>query len=82
MGMERTSASEASGSESLLHTRAEVERGWTAAAEILERHGQKDLAWYVRRFTEALPPVRTDRELSSRVRGRSERRPPQRELTR
>lgn len=81
--MERTSASEASGRESLLHTRAEVERGWRAVAEILDRQGQQDLAWHVRRFTEALPPVRTDRELLlSRARGRSERRPPQRDLTR
>jgi hypothetical protein len=80
--MERTSASEASGRESLLHTRAEVERGWTAAAEILDRQGRQDLAWQVRRFVEALPPARTDRELLSRARGRSVRRPPQRDLTR
>lgn len=79
---ERTSASEASGRESLLHTRAKVERGWTAAAEILDRQGRQDLAWQVRRFVEALPPVRTDRDLLSRARGRSERRPPQRDLTR
>jgi hypothetical protein len=46
-GMERTSASEASGRESLLHTRAQIERGWMAAAEILDRQGQQDLAWYV-----------------------------------
>jgi len=62
-GMERATASEASGRESLLHTRAQVERGWTATAEILDRQGQQDLAWYVRRFAEALPPIRTDREL-------------------
>jgi hypothetical protein len=80
--MERTSASEASGRESLLHTRTEVEQGWMAAAEILDRQGQQDLAWHVRRFMEALPPVRTDYELLSRARGRPERRPPQRELTR
>jgi len=80
--IERTSASEASARESLLHTRAEVERGWTAVAEILDRQGQQGLAWHVRRFTEALPPVLTDRQLLSQARGRSERRPPQRELTR
>ena len=80
--MERTGVSEASGRESLLHTRTEVERGWRTVAEILDRQGQQDLAWHVRRFTEALPPVRTDHELLSRARGRSERRLPQRELTR
>jgi len=78
--MERTSASEASGRESLLHTRAEVERGWRAVAEILDRRGQQDLAWRVRRFTEALPPIRTDRELLS-LKPR-ERQPPRRDLTR
>jgi hypothetical protein len=65
--MERSSASEASGRGSLLHTRAEVERGWRAVAEILGRQGQQDLAWYVRRFTEALPRIRTDRELLQEV---------------
>ena len=62
-GMERQTASEDSSRESLLYTRAQVERGWLAAAEILDHQGRRDLAWYVRRFTEALPPVRTDREL-------------------
>jgi hypothetical protein len=63
LAMERTSASEASGRESLLHTRAEVERGWRAVAEILDRQGQQELALYVRRFAERLPPARTDGEL-------------------
>jgi len=81
-GIERTSSAEASGRESLLRTRAEVERGWRAAADILERQGQQDMAWYVKRFTDALPPVRTDRELLRRAPGSQELRPLQRELTR
>jgi relaxase-like protein len=64
---ERSTASEASSRDSLLHTREQVERGWMAAAEILDRQGQGDLAWYVRRFTAALPPVRTHRELLSQA---------------
>jgi Relaxase/Mobilisation nuclease domain len=73
--IERTSASEASGRESLLHTRAEVERGWRAVAEILDRQGQQDLAWYVRRFTEAMPPIRTNRELlETKLKPRDDRR--------
>jgi hypothetical protein len=81
-GIERTSSSEASGRVSLLHTRAAVERGWRAAAEILERQGQQDMAWYVKRFTEALPPIRTDRELLRDAVKPRERRPPRQELTR
>ena len=81
-GIERTRAAEASGRESLLHTRAEVERGWRAVAEILDRQGQRNLAWHVKRFTEALPAVRTDQELSRDVRTSREPRPRQHELTR
>ena len=79
---EQIAASEASGRQSLLHTRAQVERGWMAAAEILYRQGQQDLAWYVRRFTERLPPTSTDRELLSEVLRTRQRRPPQQELAR
>jgi Relaxase/Mobilisation nuclease domain len=81
-GLERTSAWEASSRESLLQTRAEVERGWMAVAEILDWQGQRNLAWYVRRFTETLPPVRTDQEFlrqTPRLRGRGAL---QQELTR
>ena len=79
-GME--TASEASGRELLLRTRAQVERGWLAVAEILDRQGQRDLAWHVRRFTDALPLVRTDRELLRQALRPGERVPPQQELTR
>ena len=80
--MEQESASEASSKVSLLHTRAQVERGWLAAAQILDRHGQQDLAWYVRRFTETLPPVHTDRALLRQALGPRERELPQQKLTR
>jgi hypothetical protein len=75
-GTERKTASEASSRETLLHTRAQVERGWLAAAEILDRQGQQDLAWCLRRFVEELPPVRTDRELFSRALRPREHEPP------
>jgi hypothetical protein len=78
----RTTASEASSREALMHTRTQVERGWLATAEILDRQDQQDLAWYVKRFTEALPPVRTDLELSREAAKPREHRPPQREPTR
>jgi hypothetical protein len=81
-GMEREIASEASSRASLLHTRAQVERGWLEAAEILDRQGQRDLAWYVRRFVEALPPVRTDRELFKQALRHREREASQQELAR
>ena len=82
LGVEPTTASEASSRESLLHTRVQVERGWMVVAEILDRQGQQDLAWHVRRFTGALPPVRTDRELLHKGLRPKEHRPRQQELTR
>jgi hypothetical protein len=42
--IERQTASEASSRKSLLHTRAQVKRGWSAAADILDRQGQRELA--------------------------------------
>ena len=81
-GTERATGLEVPGKESLLHTRVQVKRGWEAAAEILDRQGQQDLAWYVRRFSEALPPIRTDRELLREALKPREHRPPQQELAR
>lgn len=81
-GLKRSDASEASGRASLVRTRSEVERGWLAAAGFLDHVGQQDLAWCVRRFVEALPPVRTDQELSRQQPGNGARAPPQRELIR
>lgn len=81
-GLARTSRSEASGRESLRHTRDQVERGWMAAAEVLDRQGEQNLARYVRRFTEALPPIRTDRDLLREAPKSRERRPLQQEFAR
>lgn len=61
--VERITAADRSSKESLLRTRAQVERGWRAAADILDRQGQHDLARYMLRFAETLPPIRTDSEL-------------------
>jgi len=80
--VERKAASEAASKESLQRTRGQVEQGWLAAAEILARQGQQDLAWYVRRFTETLPPVRTDQELLRKAPNPREGRLPREELTR
>ncbi len=80
--VERATTADASSRETLLRTRAQVERGWSAAADILDRQGQQDLAWHVRRFTEALPPIRTDRELMREAEKERVRPPPQQELAR
>jgi hypothetical protein len=81
-GIEPKTAAEPLSKASLLHTRAQVEQGWMAVAEILERRGQQDLAWYARRFVDALPPVRTDQELLTQGPKRRERNDPQQHLTR
>jgi predicted transcriptional regulator len=82
MGLEGTTDWEASSRQSLLHTRAEVERGWMAVAEILCHQDQQELAWCIRRFTEALPPIRTDREILREAPKSGERRPRHQELAR
>jgi hypothetical protein len=46
----------------LLDTRKEVERGWRAMSEILDRHGQPALAGQVRQFSDRMPPPITERE--------------------
>jgi type IV secretory pathway VirD2 relaxase len=46
----------------LLNTRKEVERGWRAMSEILDRQGQPALAGQVRQFTDRMPPPITERE--------------------
>jgi hypothetical protein len=43
-------------------TRQEVERGWMAFAELMEREGQHNAAAQVRRFVDRMPPARTDRQ--------------------
>jgi hypothetical protein len=47
----------------LVETRRKVERGWRATSEILLAQGYPELAGEVRRFTDNLPPVRTEKEL-------------------
>jgi Relaxase/Mobilisation nuclease domain len=51
------------GKETLIETRKRVERGWSAASEILAAQGQKDLAAEVKRFVSRMPPPRSDREV-------------------
>jgi hypothetical protein len=61
-------------------TRQEVERGWMAFAELMERDGQKAAAAEVRRFIDRMPPARTDRQFMAEliVRAARERAPPAR----
>jgi type IV secretory pathway VirD2 relaxase len=47
----------------LRKTRQEVERGWIAIVERIERAGRPDVAAQVRSFLDRMPPVRTDRQL-------------------
>jgi hypothetical protein len=46
----------------LLKTRKEVELGWRAVSEILDRQGQPALAGQVRHFTDRLPLPMTEKE--------------------
>jgi len=43
-------------------TRREVESGWRAVSDILVSQGHRELAAEVRRFAQAMPPLRTGRE--------------------
>lgn len=51
----------------LLQTRKEVERGWHALSEVLNREGQRELGAGVRQFVEAMPLPRTDKEQIARA---------------
>lgn len=64
----------------LRQTRGEVERGWLAFAEFMERAGQHDAAVQARRFVDRMPPPRTDRQwMADRMqRVTRERAPPSR----
>jgi hypothetical protein len=46
----------------LLQTRHDVERGWLALAEQMERTGKREMAAQVRRFVDRMPSARTDRQ--------------------
>ena len=50
------------GKDQLLNTRREVVRGWEATAQLLDRHGQRELATQVRRFVDRMPPPISERE--------------------
>ena len=65
----------------LLNTRKEVERGWRAMSEILDRQGQPALAGQVRQFTDRMPPPFTEgdqlaAQVLNRTRGRHIRHEP------
>jgi hypothetical protein len=47
----------------LRRTRREVEHGWRAFAELLERNGHHEVAGQVRIFINQMPPARTERHL-------------------
>lgn len=50
------------GTVTLLKTRKEIDRGWRAVSEILERQGEFELADGVRRFSSNMRAAMTDRE--------------------
>jgi hypothetical protein len=50
------------GKAKLLQTRQDVEHGWRALSQILEREGRPALAAEVNRFIERMPPLRTEKE--------------------
>jgi hypothetical protein len=49
------------GKAKLQQTRQDVENGWRAASQILEREGQPALAVEVNRFVERMLPPRTEK---------------------
>ena len=50
------------GKRTIMETRREVTAGWYGLAHRLDREGHPELAMTVRRFAQAMPPPRTDRE--------------------
>ncbi|HEY6640608.1 MAG TPA: relaxase/mobilization nuclease domain-containing protein [Povalibacter sp.] len=50
------------GKQALLQTRKDVERGWHALTELLNKGGERNLAVDVRQFVEAMPFPRTEKE--------------------
>ncbi len=50
------------GKATLLKTRKEIDRGWRAVGEILDRQGESELAEGVRRFSNTMRPPLTERE--------------------
>jgi hypothetical protein len=54
------------GKRTMLRTRSEVERGWQAVADLLDRNGDPTLACDVWQFVGRLLPVRTEKEMIAR----------------
>jgi hypothetical protein len=52
-----------SGKRDLLHTRDEIERGWSAVSNVLIREGKAELATQVRLFVSQMSPPQTEKEL-------------------
>jgi hypothetical protein len=52
-----------SGKCTMMATRAAVEHGWRASANLLNQTGHRDLAEEVRRFIREMPPASTEREV-------------------
>jgi hypothetical protein len=50
------------GLEKIKQTRAAVEAGWHATAEVLGRQGELELAQEVEQFVKAMPPARTEKQ--------------------
>jgi hypothetical protein len=50
------------GKKNLVDTHNEVRRAWLAVGDILIRQRQPELAAYVRQFSEAMPPPKTEKE--------------------
>jgi len=50
------------GKRKVVETRRQVETAWRTVGDMLTREGQVDLATQVRRFVDAMPPARTDKE--------------------
>jgi type IV secretory pathway VirD2 relaxase len=51
-----------SGESRIRQTRQDIERGWLAFAELMERNEQHDAAAQVRGFVDRMPPAQTDRQ--------------------
>lgn len=51
------------GKRTMMVTRAAVEGGWRASANLLNQTGYRDLAVEVRRFVKEISPARTEREI-------------------
>jgi len=65
--LSRGGGSTEAGKAKMVRTRKEVERGWLAVGELLERLDRSELASNVRRFLKDMPPPETENERIARV---------------